>query len=77
MATRCARCSKETTATIMSMYNTDIICMDCKDEETQRPDYKEACEAERKAVQSGNNNFKGVYVVYKTPPLDRRQGRKE
>ncbi len=25
----------------MSMYNEDCICMECKDKETKRPDYKE------------------------------------
>jgi len=24
----------------MSMYNEDLICFDCKDKESQRPDYK-------------------------------------
>lgn len=38
----CARCAAETQMMIMSMYNTDWICMDCKDEERKRPDYNEA-----------------------------------
>ena len=57
---RCDRCGKETQATIMSMFNQDIICMDCKEQEKQRPDYKRACEAEREAVLSGNYNFSGI-----------------
>lgn len=58
--TRCQRCGEEAMATIMSMFNTDIICMDCKDAECKRLDYDAAAEAERRAVQSGNYNFKGV-----------------
>lgn len=27
---RCQRCSKETNVTIMSKFNTDTICMECK-----------------------------------------------
>lgn len=57
---RCDRCGKETISTIMSMFNTDEICMDCKDKEKQDPRYEEAVEAERAAVLSGNYNFPGV-----------------
>ena len=39
---RCARCAVETKMMIMSMYNTDWICMDCKDKERARPDYTDA-----------------------------------
>jgi hypothetical protein len=34
--------------------------MKCKDEETRRPDYKEAQEAERAAIAQGNRNFEGI-----------------
>jgi len=36
---RCQRCGTETDTHIMSMYNTLLICMDCKDAEIQRNDY--------------------------------------
>ena len=57
---KCQRCRKETFATIMSMYNTAEICMDCKDEEEKRPDYKEAREADEAAIRAGNFNFRGI-----------------
>ena len=57
---RCQRCYTETNCTIMSMFNEDIICMDCKDKERDEPRYKEAQDIERAAVQSGNYNFKGI-----------------
>jgi hypothetical protein len=54
------RCNKETIGTIMSMYNEDMICMDCKTKETERPDYEKARDAEYEAVKNGNRNFKGI-----------------
>ncbi len=56
----CPRCYEETNITIMSMFNTDILCMSCKKKEKEDPRYKEAQEAERRAVQSGNYNFPGI-----------------
>lgn len=57
---RCERCGKETNVTTMSMFNTQTICMECKDAERKRPDYKDALEADRAAVRAGNWNFKGI-----------------
>ncbi len=38
----CDRCGKDLSGgRIMSMYNEDCICMECKEKETMRPDYKE------------------------------------
>ncbi len=44
----------------MSMYNTDCICMDCKNEERKREDYEKAIEAEHAEIKKGNYNFKGI-----------------
>ena len=38
----CQRCGKDASCKIMSMYSKAMICMECKDKETQRPDYKQA-----------------------------------
>ena len=57
---RCQRCGKETNIHMMSMYSELLICMDCKDEETQRDDYEAARDAEVAQVRQGNYNFKGV-----------------
>lgn len=57
----CDRCGGSLEAgRIMSMYNTDCICMKCYEEETRRADYKEAQEAERAQVAQGNYNFDGI-----------------
>ena len=58
--TRCDRCCKETDATIMSMLNTDILCLDCHEAEQLGPRYEEARRAESEAVLQGDFNFPGV-----------------
>jgi hypothetical protein len=45
---------------IMSVFNTECICMDCKEKETKRPDYKDAVQAEHEAIKQGNYNYKGI-----------------
>ena len=57
---KCERCGKENTTTIMSMFNTDVICMDCKKEERNHPRYDEAVRADHEAIKSGNYNFEGI-----------------
>lgn len=45
---------------IMSMFNTDCICMDCKDKEREHINYREAQEVENQGVLNGNLNFEGI-----------------
>lgn len=56
---------------IMSMYNQDCICMECKKKERQRSDYKKAQAADMAEVRKGNYNFAGIGYVAA------RKGRKE
>jgi len=42
------------------MYNEQLICMDCKDIEEKRHDYKAANDADINAIRQGNFNFKGI-----------------
>ncbi len=59
--TTCDRCGRSLSGgRIMSMYNTDVICMDCKEKERNRSDYRQAADAEHAAVLSGNRNFTGI-----------------
>ena len=44
----------------MSMYNTQLLCMDCKDKECKRADYREAVEADLAEVKRGNYRFEGI-----------------
>lgn len=57
---RCQRCHARTDVHTMSMFDTAIICMVCKEIETKHPRYAEAVAAECSAVQSGNLNFPGI-----------------
>jgi len=44
----------------MSIFNTEMICLDCKEREIRHPKYKEAQEAELKSIRNGNYNFHGI-----------------
>ena len=57
---KCERCGQKTWATIMSMFNTQTICMECKQAEKKDPRYKAAAKAELQAVRRGNLNFPGI-----------------
>ncbi len=57
---KCDRCCKETDATIMSIFNTDILCLDCQEAEQHDPRYEEARRAEGEAVLRGDFNFPGI-----------------
>ncbi len=56
----CQRCSTPTNITIMSMFNTQTICMGCKKKEESHPDYECASKVETEAVKSGDMNFPGI-----------------
>lgn len=61
MKTHCERCGAEfTEGSIMSMFNTEIICMECKKAEMKHPDYEKAREAEWAECLKGNYNFEGI-----------------
>lgn len=58
---KCDRCGQPTNGiTIMSMFNEQIICMECKGEEKRHPDYDKAVEADIAEIKKGNFNFKGI-----------------
>jgi hypothetical protein len=57
---KCNRCGKETNVHIMSMFNTEEICMDCKAAEELRPDYKDAVKTDEQAIRRGDYNFPGM-----------------
>lgn len=60
LPSRCQRCGKAGGCYIMSMFNTQMICLDCKDKEEKRDDYDKAVKEENKALKNGNRNFKGI-----------------
>lgn len=56
----CERCNTLTQSSIMSKFNTQMICMACKTIEKAHPAYKKASDVEIKEVRSGNYNFEGI-----------------
>jgi len=60
MANQCNRCGVETNTTIMSMFNTETICLDCKERERKHPLYSEAVQKDMESIKSGNYNFAGI-----------------
>lgn len=60
-AQTCDRCGGSLAGgKIMSMLNTETICLECKQRETERSNYAVAVEAERQALKSGDRNFPGI-----------------
>lgn len=57
---RCERCNKETNIQSMSWFNTEMICLECKEEEKNHPRYEEAKAKELEEVKRGNYNFEGI-----------------
>lgn len=57
----CDRCGQPlTNGRIMSMLNTECICLKCKEAEQQLPEYEEATLRELKEVKKGNLNYQGI-----------------
>lgn len=56
----CARCGATNTASIVSKYNLDEICIECKHDERRLPSYAHADAEEVASVRAGHLNFPGV-----------------
>lgn len=56
----CDRCACETIVTTVSMFNTEIICLDCKKKEREHPLYEAAQLADDEQIRQGNYNFQGI-----------------
>ena len=57
----CDRCHKPlTNGRIMSMFNEQCICMECKELEKQDSEYQKAVETDRAEIKKGNYNQKGL-----------------
>lgn len=61
MATTCERCQNSLDdGRIMSMFNEEVICLKCKQDEKRDPEYLAAVEADRAEIKKGNYNYKGI-----------------
>lgn len=58
--THCDRCGHRLTARITSMFNTDTLCLTCKQKEEAHPAYGRARQAEQDAIRCGDRNFPGI-----------------
>lgn len=59
--TSCDRCGKTPLGTYTtSMFDTDTICMECKEDEKRLPSYAGACRDEALACKDGNYNYPGI-----------------
>ena len=59
--TTCDRCGASLSGgRIMSMYSSECICLNCKEKEKAREDYKQAAQAELDEVRKSNLNYKGI-----------------
>jgi len=56
----CQRCNNKSSSHTMSMFNTDIICMECKQSEMKLPEYEAARQKETEECLKGNFNFEGI-----------------
>lgn len=56
----CDRCGKQTDITLCSQFNTEGLCMQCKKDEEQHPQFQHALKAEHDQILDGNRNYKGV-----------------
>ena len=57
----CDRCGNSLAeGRIMSMFNTQCICLACKDKEMERADYDQAVQADHEEIRKGNYNFQGI-----------------
>ena len=65
---RCDRCGKESDIHILSMFSADELCIDCKEAEKLRPDYKDAVAADENAIRGGDMNFPGIGLGERKKP---------
>ena len=56
----CQRCGNSLAGSIMSRFNTEIICLECEEWEKLHPDYAKAVEGEAAAVRRGKKTFQGI-----------------
>jgi transcriptional/translational regulatory protein YebC/TACO1 len=45
---------------IMSMFNTECICMVCLEKEKKDKDYEKAVKVDHEEIKKGNYNYKGI-----------------
>jgi len=57
---RCQRCKRRAYVTTTSYFNTEIICIDCSEDERSHPDFEKAMKADEEACRRKDFNFPGI-----------------
>ncbi len=60
VSSKCQRCNKEAIFTMMSIFNTEMICDVCQQKERQHPMFQKARQAEQDAISKGDYNYPGI-----------------
>lgn len=60
MKDKCDRCGEPTNVTQMSMFNTEMCCPVCIQNERKHPQFNEARKAELIELSKGNYNYPGI-----------------
>jgi len=60
LSSTCPRCGNEITASIVSRFSIEDICLPCSDRERAHPRYAEAVAKEEEEIRRGNFNFAGI-----------------
>jgi hypothetical protein len=60
MTGKCDRCYENTARTMMSLFNMDMCCDLCIENEQAHPSYVEARDRELDELSKGNYNFPGI-----------------
>jgi len=68
----CPRCGTSMLSFSMSWFNQEEICLDCKEDEKQCPNYVRAREAELADLQAGNLRFAGIGLAVEDVVVLRR-----
>ena len=58
----CERCNEKSNTFICSIFNVQMICMSCKEQETKHPRYNDAVKKEYEELLKGNYNYEGLAV---------------
>jgi hypothetical protein len=56
----CQRCNSDNKITTGSMFNTQMICLKCKEQEIKHDMYEFARKVESDQVKGGNYNYEGI-----------------
>lgn len=60
MRKTCDRCKEKTNYTLLSTFNREQVCSECKEDESRAPGYDHAIATKLEHLRNGNYSFTGV-----------------